>query len=195
MLAVLAFVVTAATWPIFHGAEPPGPRDGATRQRAWDADRARLVICYGTFGFGYIIPATFIPVMAREIVRDPVVFGSAWPVFGLAAAASTFAAARLASVLTNRRLWSLSHLLMGLGVALPVVSAGITGILGAALFVGQILTSKDFGGFGDSGSLVVTDDGEFHPVGIVIGGGSNGTAIASPIGPILKRFGAQVCGD
>ena len=65
---------------------------------------------------------------------------------------------------------------------------------GPALFTGQILTSKAFGGFGDSGSLIVTDDGVFHPVGIVIGGGSNGTAIASPIGPILKRFGATVCG-
>src|SRR5262245_726164 len=65
---------------------------------------------------------------------------------------------------------------------------------GVALFTGQILTSKAFGDFGDSGSLVVTNDGEFRPVGIVIGGGPNGTAIASPIGPILERFGASVCG-
>jgi hypothetical protein len=70
----------------------------------------------------------------------------------------------------------------------------ITFPAGTALFVGQILTTKGFGTFGDSGSLVVTDDGQFHPLGIVIGGGSNGTAIASPIGPILERFGASVCG-
>lgn len=70
----------------------------------------------------------------------------------------------------------------------------ITFPAGTALFVGQILTSKGFGDFGDSGSMVVTDDGQFHPVAIVIGGGSNGTAIASPIGPILERFGASVCG-
>jgi hypothetical protein len=60
--------------------------------------------------------------------------------------------------------------------------------------VDQILTSKGFGAFGDSGSLVVTDDGAFHPTGIVIGGGSNGIAIVSPIGPILDRFDATVCG-
>lgn len=70
----------------------------------------------------------------------------------------------------------------------------ITFPAGTALFVGQILTSKGFGAFGDSGSLVVTDDGEFRPLAIVIGGGSNGTAIASPIGPILARFGVSVCG-
>jgi len=70
----------------------------------------------------------------------------------------------------------------------------ITFPAGTALFVGQILTSKAFGDFGDSGSLVVTDDDQFHPLAIVIGGGSNGVAIASPIGPILERFKASVCG-
>jgi hypothetical protein len=65
---------------------------------------------------------------------------------------------------------------------------------GTALFVDQILTSKGFGAFGDSGALAVTDDGAFHPIGIVIGGSSNGTAIVSPIGPILERFQATVCG-
>lgn len=75
------------------------------------------------------------------------------------------------------------------------VKVKITFPAGTALFVDQILTSKGFGAFGDSGALAVTDDGVFHPVGIVIGGGSNGTAIVSPIGPILQRFGATVCGS
>jgi len=74
------------------------------------------------------------------------------------------------------------------------VKVKITFPAGTALFVGQILTTKKFGAFGDSGSLIVTDDGAFHPVGIVIGGASTGAAIASPIGPILERFGATVCG-
>jgi len=75
------------------------------------------------------------------------------------------------------------------------VKVKITFPAGTALFVDQILTSKGFGAFGDSGALAVTDDGVFHPVGIVIGGSSNGTAILSPIGPILTRFGATVCGS
>ena len=45
-------------------------------------------------GFGYILPATFLPVLAREVVDDPQVFGLAWPVFGIAAAISTIVAAR-----------------------------------------------------------------------------------------------------
>ncbi len=66
---------------------------------------------------------------------------------------------------------------------------------GTALFVGQLLTSPGFGEFGDSGGLVVTDDGTLRPVGMVIGGTNNGTAIATPIGPILDRFGATICGN
>jgi asparagine synthetase B (glutamine-hydrolysing) len=31
----------------------------------------RLVLCYAAFGFGYIIPATFIPAYAREMLADP----------------------------------------------------------------------------------------------------------------------------
>jgi hypothetical protein len=74
------------------------------------------------------------------------------------------------------------------------VKVKITFPAGTALFVGQILTTKRFGAFGDSGALVVTDDGVFHPLGIVIGGSSTGAAIACPIGPILERFGVSVCG-
>lgn len=137
-LGILSLVVTALTWPVFLG------KDGAPAQSApttghrdgWNADFVRLVLCYGAFGFGYIIPATFLPVMAREAIRDPLIFGWSWPLFGAAAAGSTFAAATLARSLRNRRLWSLSHLVMALGVALPVVWPDIVGIMLAALFVG-----------------------------------------------------------
>lgn len=63
---------------------------------------------------------------------------------------------------------------------------------GTALFTGQILTSNAFGQFGDSGSLVVTDDGSRRPVGMLIGGSNNGSGIVTPIGPILSRFGATI---
>jgi len=73
------------------------------------------------------------------------------------------------------------------------VKTKITFPSGTALFVNQVLTSQSLGDFGDSGSLVVTDDGTLRPLGIVIGGGNNGSAVVSPIGPILSRFGATIC--
>ena len=65
---------------------------------------------------------------------------------------------------------------------------------GTALFVGQIITSKAFGDFGDSGSLVVTNDAAARPVGMVIGGSTVGGAIVTPIAPVLARFGVTICG-
>jgi hypothetical protein len=55
----------------------------------FDADAWLLIGCYGIFGFGYIIPATFLPSLARQLLADPAVFGWTWPLFGFAAAVST----------------------------------------------------------------------------------------------------------
>ena len=65
---------------------------------------------------------------------------------------------------------------------------------GKAHFTGQIMTSKMFGDFGDSGALVVTDDAQRNTVGMVFAGGNNGSAVVNPIAPILARFGATLCG-
>ncbi len=108
----------------------------ADRGMVWDRESIRLVLCYGAFGFGYIIPATFLPVMAKQVIRDPAVFGWSWPLFGAAAMGSTLATAMLRSLVTTRRLWIASHLVMALGVVLPVVWSGIVPIMLAALLVG-----------------------------------------------------------
>ncbi len=139
-LGVISLIATAAIWRVF------GPDDEATtangrrptaRGGHWGADSLRLVLCFGASGFGYIIPATFLPVMARQLIPDPLVFGWSWPVFGAAAAIAPLATAGWARVLGNRRLWILSHLVMALGVVLPVSWPGIGGIMMAALLVGS----------------------------------------------------------
>ena len=101
-----------------------------------DATAWRLVICYGTFGFGYIIPATFLPAAARALISDPTVFGWTWPVFGLAAATSTVIAASMLGNLTPRRSWALSQVIMAAGVALPAVQTTLTSMIISAVCVG-----------------------------------------------------------
>ena len=49
---------------------------------------------------------------------------------------STLAVAALRSLMSNRRLWIMSHLVMALGVALPVVWSSIVAIMLAGLLVG-----------------------------------------------------------
>jgi hypothetical protein len=64
---------------------------------------------------------------------------------------------------------------------------------GAATFTGQIVTTQGFSRPGDSGSLVVTNDGTARPVGLLFAGTNDGTTIVNPIGPVLQRFGATIC--
>ncbi|CAM3822216.1 YbfB/YjiJ family MFS transporter [Polaromonas hydrogenivorans] len=95
-----------------------------------------LVVCYGIFGFGYIVPATFLPAMARQQVSDPLVFGLTWPLFGLAAALSVVAAARYLSAWPRRRVWALAQGTMALGTALPVATQALWALAACAVLVG-----------------------------------------------------------
>ncbi|HEY8047766.1 MAG TPA: YbfB/YjiJ family MFS transporter [Ramlibacter sp.] len=78
-----------------------------------------LVGCYGALGFGYILPATFLPVLARSLVDDPRLFGLAWPVFGVTAAASTFIAGWALRRYTRLQVWAVANIVMAIGVLLP----------------------------------------------------------------------------
>ena len=95
-----------------------------------------LVLCYGSFGFGYIVPATFLPAMAQQLVPDPLVFGLTWPLFGLAAALSVAAAARWLPGWPRRRVWALAQGIMALGTALPLAAHALWALAASAVLVG-----------------------------------------------------------
>jgi len=133
VLGAVSLLLTLLIWNVFS---PSGNAGRGRETGQWSAQWWPLVLCYGVFGFGYIIPATFIPAMAREEIADPAVFGWAWPVFGAAAVVSTLAVAVLSRHFTYRRLWAVSQLVMALGVGAPLAIPGIGGILVAALCVG-----------------------------------------------------------
>jgi MFS family permease len=120
---------------------PPPPRAAATAQAVAPVEGGRgLVACYAVFGFGYILPATFLPVMARSLVPDPRLFGLAWPVFGITAAISTIVAARVLRRVSRMQVWAVSHALMGIGVLLPSVwlsgwSIGLSALLVGGTFM------------------------------------------------------------
>lgn len=99
----------------------------------------RAIIAYGAMGMGYIIPATYLPVMAREIVPSPLIFGWAWPAFGAAAFLATLFAAGLYKRYSNRRIWALSQIVMALGLLLPTLYPHILTIIVAGLCVGGTL--------------------------------------------------------
>ena len=133
LLALPAFWVIARLPPSADAAPSPAVGDGSHTE---GGGTRGLVVCYGIMGFGYILPATFLPVLARTVVDDPRVFGLAWPVFGATAALSTLFTARLLRGATRRKTWAACQLLMGLGVLLPALGANLWTIAMSALLVG-----------------------------------------------------------
>lgn len=128
---------------LVRAAAPPADAGGVTRSsppaqpsNPLPAGSWPLVICYGAFGFGYILPATFLPAMARALLDDPRRFGLVWPVFGLAALASVLLTRRWVAAWPPVRVWAVCQFLMAAGVALPLLSRSGWAVALAALLVG-----------------------------------------------------------
>lgn len=137
-LGIASLVLAGLVWPSFSIRKARAPAEGDVREGRfrWTADAIRLVCCYGIFGFGYIIPATYLPVMTRNALNGSSAFVWSWPVFGAAAAIATLSVAALRQRIGNRSLWATSHWIMATGILLPVVwPSGIT-VFAAALLVG-----------------------------------------------------------
>jgi predicted MFS family arabinose efflux permease len=134
-LGVVAAGVAGLLWrPL---AVPGMPAASASRALVGTPRRVFVVAaCYGVFGYGYIIPATFLPALARGFVDDPVMFGWVWPLFGVTAAISTLAVARSDQRLAPRRLWMRAQWVLAVGVAAPAVSLNMMTLLIAAVCVG-----------------------------------------------------------
>ena len=115
---------------------PSAPSRTPPPARAAKHRHGLLVACYATFGFGYIIQATFLPAMARQQVSNPLVFGLTWPLFGLAAALSVAGAARWLASWPRRRVWALAQATMALGTALPLATQAMWALALSAVFVG-----------------------------------------------------------
>jgi predicted MFS family arabinose efflux permease len=133
-LGVAALLVGVLTWRPFVAGDVQ-QRVFARRQRlgpeAW-----LLIVCHAAFGFGYIVPATYLPSLAREMLDRPAAFGAVWPLFGLAAAASTVVTSFLLRSVPPRRVWIASQIVMALGVAIPAFLRGVASLMLAAICVG-----------------------------------------------------------
>lgn len=137
LLAVLCALLMLPVAFVVRRLAPAAPPVAARKEDgALAAGTTGLVVCYGLMGFGYILPATFLPALARSVVDDPRLFGLAWPVFGATAAASTVLAGWWLRRATRLQVWATSQLLMGIGVLLPSLWLNGATVALSALLVG-----------------------------------------------------------
>jgi MFS family permease len=123
--------------------------NGTRSSLAW-----QIVLPYGAMGAGYIIPATYLPIMAREAVSSPLVFGWSWPIFGLAAALSTVLSARLHAAYSNRQIWVVSQCTMALGLVLPALWPHIATVVVGGICVGGTFMVITMAGIKEAHRLV-----------------------------------------
>jgi MFS family permease len=94
-----------------------------------------LTAIYGLAGFGYIITATYLPLLVRTALPD-VNSAHVWAVFGLGAAPSCLLWHRVDQQAGTRKSLLINLLVQAVGVALPVVVPNAAGYLISALLVG-----------------------------------------------------------
>ena len=138
-LGLIATVITfVPLWTLVKLGAAPNAKDSQPNDQVATSKQQTkgLVICYTLFGFGYILPATYLPELARQLIDDPQIFGLAWPLFGLAATLSTIVASTRLGKRNRLNVWAAAHILMAIGVLLPCVWQTLTSVCIAALFVG-----------------------------------------------------------
>ncbi|MGI9414835.1 MAG: YbfB/YjiJ family MFS transporter [Hyphomicrobiales bacterium] len=140
--------------PEFDGSRPAHKHAPSKRSPlVWS-----VIAAYGATGLGYVIPATYLPVMARAFVQSPLVFGWSWPIFGAAAFVSTLFAARLYRRFSNRQIWIASQIVMAAGLLLPVIYADIASIVIAGLCVGGTFMIVTMAGMKEAHAIAPPED-------------------------------------
>jgi hypothetical protein len=145
---LLALVLIALIWRVFDdgaqvasgaGREPEAPHPEATARHRSDA--RWLVGLYGLAGFGYIITATFLPVIARQALPGSPWPDFFWPLFGLAIVPGALIGARAPALWDNRLLLAIAYALQAAGVVLSVLWPTISGFAVGSLLLGMPFTA------------------------------------------------------
>jgi predicted MFS family arabinose efflux permease len=141
VFGALAILLTALLWPQLRGtvALTAAPPDLSTASRR--SAMAVLALAYGMAGFGYIVTATFLPVIARQALPGSVWLDLFWPLFGLGVSVGALLTIRVPVQ------WDRRHLLMGCytmqasGILLGVYWPSLMGFAFGSLLIGLPFTA------------------------------------------------------
>jgi len=107
VFALLAAGLTAIAWPQLRGLVGPPAAAQAGGVAPARTTVAVFALAYGLAGFGYIVTATFLPVIARQLLPGSVWLDLFWPLFGLGVSTGALLTLRVPTH------WDRRHLLMG----------------------------------------------------------------------------------
>lgn len=144
----LAMVLTLLVWRIYqddHSTLPAASTKQPTAAINETASRKKeirlQVLAYGLAGFGYIITATFLPVIARQALPNSVWPDFFWPLFGLCVALGAFGATRFPVHCDQRKLLAASYLTQACGVLISAVFPNEAGFALSSILLGLPFTA------------------------------------------------------
>jgi predicted MFS family arabinose efflux permease len=191
IFGVIALTGAATVWALMRRIpRPVASATGTTSPRERAPLSWPLIIAYTATGLGYIIPATYLPVMAREVVQSPLVFGWSWPVFGATALVSTLVAHRLYALGTYRQVWAWCQLIMAAGLVLPAVWDHIAAIMLAGICVGGTFVIITLVGIKEVHRIVPAHDAQRH-IAII----TACFAAGQMVGPLFAAWAYEATGS
>lgn len=154
ILGLLAFGLSVAVWRILRGGEhlvALGAAGGAAAgsgaaalPQHGQSEMALLTLAYGLAGFGYIITATFLPVIARAALPGSAWLDLFWPIFGLGVMAGALWAARLPHGEDLRVRLGVCYGVQALGIGASLWSPSLAGFAIGSLLLGLPFTAITF---------------------------------------------------
>lgn len=156
VFGVLAFVLSATVWHILRGGNERLLVLGADAPKAVSLPEAApgggqgsgemtlLALAYGLAGFGYIITATFLPVIARAALPGSAWLDLFWPIFGVGVMAGALLATRLPHNWDFRVRLGVCYVLQALGIAASLWSPTLAGFVIGSLMLGMPFTAITF---------------------------------------------------
>jgi MFS family permease len=151
VFALLAAVLSVVVWPVFKGSDPAPPPAPATAAPSapsaaggGTAEMTVFTLAYGLAGFGYIVTATFLPVIAREALPGSVWLDLFWPILGLAVVAGALLTTRVPARFDARLVLAVCYAVQGIGVILTLFVSSLAGFIVSSALVGLFITSISF---------------------------------------------------
>ncbi len=143
---MLAALLTLLVWPVFtHDDTLPLPAaTAASSAHGGSAEKAALTLAYGLAGFGYIITATFLPVIARAALPGSVWLDLFWPILGVGVAVGAVLASRIPARVDQRWLLVGCYLMQAAGVMMGEWLPTLAGFALGSILVGLPFTAITF---------------------------------------------------
>ncbi|MEO5660083.1 MAG: YbfB/YjiJ family MFS transporter [Polaromonas sp.] len=196
----LALVLSATVWRSLRGSDErlialgrtgsqtTGPALVATAHHG-PAEMALLTLAYGLAGFGYIITATFLPVIARAALPGSAWLDLFWPIFGLGVMIGALLATRLPHGGDLRVRLGVCYVLQALGIAASLWSPSLAGFAFGSLLLGMPFTAITFFAMQEVRRLQPATAASF--IGLLTAAYGVGQIVGPPLVALLIRQSAS----